>query len=75
MLLSFMGAIGYVMENSGLKDVINTVYATNSLEIILDRHIYFRAVRAHLMVNGVLTKIIFQELNRQAIYLRLILNF
>lgn len=53
MLLSYMGATGHVMESSGLEEVTKTLYATNSLEKILDGHSYFRAVRAHLMAKDV----------------------
>lgn len=45
-------------------EVINTVYANYFFDKILNGHVYFRAVRAHFMVNAVLAKIIFLKLEQ-----------
>lgn len=44
LLMSFMGAIGYVMQGSGLTELFNTIYAANSTEKIMSGHAYARAI-------------------------------
>ena len=40
--LNFLGAIGYVMKNSGIKEVFSTSYAENSVEKMLVGKYYSR---------------------------------
>jgi hypothetical protein len=56
--MSYLGAIGYVMDGSGLQDVFNTAYAHASTEKMLAGHAYARAVRAHTLCNLALGQII-----------------
>ncbi|GBO46400.1 hypothetical protein AVEN_115503-1 [Araneus ventricosus] len=58
MPMSYMGCIGHTMAESGLKDVLCLVFAPNSVDKMLTGHVYTRAVRGHLLVQGVLTRII-----------------
>ncbi|GBN46390.1 hypothetical protein AVEN_23270-1 [Araneus ventricosus] len=58
MLMSYMGCIGHTMAGRGLKDVLCLVFAPNSVDKMLTVHAYSRAVRGHLLVQGVLTRII-----------------
>lgn len=46
--MSFFRAIGYIMQGSGLKEVLSDIYAPKSLEKMLNGHAYARAVRAHV---------------------------
>lgn len=62
LLMSFMGAIGAIMAGSGLKELLATIYAENSVEKILNGHAYSRAVRAHLLTNLALANLIFNEI-------------
>lgn len=63
LLMSFMGAIGYIMAGSGLKELWSTIYATNSIEKMMTGHAYSRAVRAHFLTQLCLGIIILDELN------------
>lgn len=63
LLMSYLGALGFIMDGSGLKDVFNTVYAGASTDKMLTGHAYARAFRAHLLTRLALAKIIFKELN------------
>lgn len=49
MLMSYMGAIGYIMAESGLSDLWKTVYAPNTVKHMLTGHAYARALRAHML--------------------------
>lgn len=58
LLMSFMGAIGAIMAGSGLKELLTTIYAENSVDRILNGHAYSRAVRAHILTNYALVSLI-----------------
>lgn len=62
LLMSFMGTIGAVMAGSGIRELLTTIYAENSVEKVLNGHAYSRAVRAHLLTNLALTNLIFDEI-------------
>lgn len=63
LLMSFMGAIGAVMAGSGLKELLMTIYANNSVDRILNGHAYLRAIRAHNMLcNLALASLIFNDI-------------
>ena len=48
--MSFMGSIGHIMTGSGLFQVLETIYATNSIPHIMSGKAVSRAVRGHLLV-------------------------
>ncbi len=52
--MSFLGSIGSLMANSGLQELFDLVYAHNAVEHMLSGKAVARAVRAHLLVSGVL---------------------
>ena len=54
LLMSFMGAMGTIMDGSGLMKIFSTIYATNSVEKIVTGHAYARAVRAHILTHAAL---------------------
>lgn len=60
LLMSFLGTIGCLMSGSGLEDVLEVIYAKNSLVHIMNGHAYERAIRAHFLIHMVLTKLIIQ---------------
>lgn len=62
LLMSFFGAIGYIMQGSGLKEVLTEIYAPKSLEKMLNGHAYARAVRAHTLLQLTLALRILKEL-------------
>ncbi|KAF4531292.1 hypothetical protein B566_EDAN016861 [Ephemera danica] len=49
-LMSFLGAIGYIMAGSGIEELFSTVYATNSVQHI-----------PHLLASEALIRTIFNE--------------
>ena len=61
LLMSFLGSIGFIMADSGLKEILCTIYAENSVDHILTGHAYARAVRAHLLVQLALSKVILKN--------------
>lgn len=42
LLMSFLGSIGNIMEGSGLAELLQTIYAGNSVINILSGHAYSR---------------------------------
>ena len=52
--MSFLSCIGNLMAGSGLKELLETVYAPNAVEHIFTGKAIARAVRAHLLVDAAL---------------------
>lgn len=49
------------MAGSGLKEVLSTVFAPNSVDKMLTGHAYSRAVRGHLLVQSALVRIVLAD--------------
>lgn len=49
LLMSFMGAIGYSMQESGLEDLWSVIYAPESVKKMISGHAFSRALRAHIL--------------------------
>lgn len=60
--MSFLGTIGHLCEGLGLEEVLETVYAPNSVPHILSGKAYSRAVGSHFMIDLVLNKLFLEEL-------------
>ena len=58
LILSFLCCIGYIMNGSGLKEALSTIYAPNAVDLMLKGRDYSRAVRGHFLVQLALIKII-----------------
>ena len=56
--MSFLGCIGHVMSGSGLKEVLELVYATNAVGHMLSGKALARAVRGHILVDSVLNALL-----------------
>lgn len=63
LLMSFLGAIGFIMSGSGLKEALSMIYAENSAEKALEGHAYSRAVRGHFLIQTTLASIIFESMD------------
>lgn len=50
------------MAGSRIKEALSTIYAEQTVDNILSRHAYARAVRAHTLLQVVLYKLIFKQL-------------
>ena len=57
----FHAAIGHIMKNTGLKEMMSCVYAGLSVDGILKGKSYERAVRAHDLVSTVLKSIVMKQ--------------
>ena len=49
--MSFLGAIGHLMEGSGLRSVVELIYAELTVSRILNGREVSRATRAHLIIH------------------------
>jgi len=56
--MSFYGAIGYVMAGSGIKSLLEIIYAEHTVPHILSGKAFSRATRAHLITAGVLSTLL-----------------
>ena len=61
--MSFLSGIGYVMKNSGIKEVFSTSYAETSVEKMLMGKYYSRCMRANDLTTTVLKKIIIEHID------------
>ena len=62
LLMSFLGGVGFIMVNSGLKELFCEAFARNSVNRMLQEHEYARSVRSHLLAHFVLAKIIISKI-------------
>lgn len=65
LLMSFMGSIGNIMSGSGLENLWSTMHAEGSIPQMLLEKAYERAVRAHILSNLSIAKIIFDLIDRE----------
>ncbi|KAL7307868.1 hypothetical protein TKK_0000187 [Trichogramma kaykai] len=63
--MSFFGSIGFIMKDSGLAEVLSTVYGENTVKNILTGHQYNRALRAHTLILLALVKRIYRRLEKK----------
>lgn len=57
-LMSFLGAIGYLMSGSGLEGILELVYAPNTVPKMLEGKAIARAIRGHFLVDGALNTLL-----------------
>ena len=62
-LMSYLGSIGTIMNGSGLREAISTIYAPNSLDSMFNGNAYYRAVRGHFLIHFTLTKRLLESNN------------
>ena len=55
-MIRLLGAIGTIMDGSGLKEMLAQVYAEGSVDQMLSGKAVARAVRGHLLVDSALNK-------------------
>ena len=61
MQMSFLGSIGYLLHDSGLKETLETIYAPNAVTHILSGKAVSRAVRAHFIVDSALSALVLSK--------------
>ena len=59
-MMSFLGSLGYVMEGSGLREALETVYAPISVGHMFSGKAYSRALRGHLLTYSALMSLIIE---------------
>ena len=57
--MSFLGTIGHLMAGSGLRELLELIYASNAVDHILTGKAIARAVRAHLIVDSALNALLY----------------
>ena len=62
-LKSYLGCIGYIMEDSGLAEAMGIIYGTNTVQYILKGATYSKALRAHFLTDAALVKHMMGENN------------
>ena len=65
--MSFLSSIGYVMQNSGIKQIFSLAYAENSVDKILSGGHYTRAIRAHDLLYTALKSILMEQIEDPSI--------
>lgn len=63
LLLSYLGAVGFIMAGSRLKEVFTETYAEKSVEKIFTGKAYATAIRGHFLVQTALSQLIFQAVD------------
>ena len=48
-LMNFLECIGATMNNSGLKDIIETIYGSNTIEHMISGKAISRAIQGHMI--------------------------
>ena len=56
--MSFLGSIGHLMSGSGIENVLEVVYASNTVGHILSGKAVARAIRAHFIVDASLNSLL-----------------
>ena len=59
--MSFLGSIGHLMAGSGLREVLELIYAPNAVDHIMTGKAIARAVRTHLIVDAALNALLYSE--------------
>ncbi|GBP33878.1 hypothetical protein EVAR_20989_1 [Eumeta japonica] len=58
LLMSYLKAVGTIMDGSGIKVLFVTVFATNSVDKMLNCTTYSRAIRAHILAATAIGELI-----------------
>lgn len=60
-LMSFLGCIGHLMADTGMQELLECIYAGNTVGHMLSGKAVSRAVRGHLLVSGALYTILVSQ--------------
>ena len=60
--MSFLGCIGYVMSNSGMRDALELIYAENAVPYLLSGKAVDSAIRRHQVVYIALHTILIEDI-------------
>ena len=59
--MSFVGSIGHLMAESGLRELLEIIYASNAVDHILSGKAISQAVRSHLIVDAALNCLLYSS--------------
>ena len=59
--MSFLGAIGHLIAESGLKEILEMIYASNAVDHMLSGKVVSRAVRGHLIIDAALNALLYSS--------------
>ena len=62
-VMNILGCVGYLMEASGLNDILGEIYGDNAVIHMLSGIAYSRALRGHLIIDQASSKFIIKKLN------------
>ena len=74
MLMNLLGAIGTLMEGTGLKSIFETVYGENTVGHIMAGKAVQRAVRGHLLVEKCLHSLLITEVAKDNHKTQILIN-
>ena len=57
-LMHFVGCKGHLMANTGLREALESIYAKNSVDLMMSGKAISRALRGHFIVDAVLTGVL-----------------
>ena len=60
-VMNLLGCIGYLMDKTGLSDILEVIYGGNAVVHMLNGKAYSRAMRGHLIVDQALSHILMKE--------------
>ena len=60
-LMSFLGSIGFLMDGSGLRDTLETVYAPLTVGHMFTGKAYARALRGHLLASSAMISLFLES--------------
>ena len=64
-LMSFLGAVGDMMSGSGIEELLELVYAMNSVGHMLSGKAFARFIRGHFLVDSCLNKILINKIVKE----------
>ena len=59
--MSFLGSVGYLMEGSGLRTALETVYAPLAVSHMISGKAYARALHGHMLSAAAVWTLLFEE--------------
>ena len=62
-VMNILGCVGYLMEGSGLNDILGEIYGDNAVIHMLSGKTNSRALRGHLIIDQALSKLIIEKIN------------
>ena len=60
-MISFLGSIGHIMANTGLREVLEVEFAENAVTYMMNGKSVSIAIRGHFLVEAMLTKLLLNQ--------------